>query len=99
MDGLESMLAVFEAAQRAVRLSPQPGLRADADRFKLLVGQWSNPPRPPPTPQAPPWRQLLASVTCLPPPVEDFVGRASDRAAIAQTFTQGRRVVWLHGAA
>merc|ERR1719203_1835648 len=33
----------------------------------------------------------------LPPPVEDFVGRAPALVAIAQAFRSGRRVVWLHG--
>jgi len=89
----------FSVAQRAIRLSPQPGLRAEAERFCLLQA--------PGTPtehfrrlcqsQHVRLHDLSALVRGLPSPVEDFMGRAKDIAAVARPFLGGRRIVWLHG--
>ncbi|CAJ1367254.1 unnamed protein product [Effrenium voratum] len=88
--------AAFLAAQRAVRLSPQPGLRSEAERFCFVpelpaCGE----PRLPAALKSS-GEQLFSH---LPPAVEDFVGRGSTMSAVATAFLRQRRVVWLHGKA
>lgn len=103
--------AAFVSAQRAIRLSPQPGLRSEAEHFKFILPLDAAGPSQPglaasPTPlQAPTLCHSLCADSALaslfnsdlPPPVEDFVGRASMMAGIAQAFLGSRRAVWLHG--
>lgn len=92
--------ASFAAAQRAVRLSPQPGLRSEAEHFRFFPTKLA----PGPDVQLPRLALTLPRFTGLdahdvPPPVEDFVGRGSTMAAVANAFLGHRRVVWLHGKA
>lgn len=90
----------FLAAQRAVRLSPQPGLRSEADHFCFVPAGGGDPrdsrllPLAPSNPKA---ADTLFSH--LPSPVEDFVGRGATIAAVASGFLGQRRVIWLHGKA
>ncbi|CAE8684674.1 unnamed protein product, partial [Polarella glacialis] len=104
--------AAFVAAQRAVRLSPQPGLRSEAERFKFILppssGEASGAVASTETcPPPPPWRsppgapavKFLADALDLPQAVEDFVGRGSLMSAVAQALLGNRRVLWLYGRA
>lgn len=97
--GLASSVAkgAFQAAQRAVRLSPQPGLRSEADHFCFVPSSVSSS-----TDRLAPLMPLMRTSESLfghlPPPVEDFVGRGATIAAVASAFRQ-RRVIWLHGKA
>lgn len=102
--------AAFAAAQRSVRLSPQPGLRSEADRFRLHAGNdlmsssdaediLQSTPR---TSAPLPLLQVEQSPTLrmrpwLLQPVEDFIGRSSIMASIASHLNGHRRAVWLHG--
>ncbi|CAE7659045.1 pats1 [Symbiodinium pilosum] len=92
--------ASFAAAQRAVRLSPQPGLRSEAEHFRFFPAKLA------PGPDVPLSRYSSTMPRFagldghdLPAPVEDFVGRGSTMAAVASAFLGHRRVVWLHGKA
>lgn len=107
VDG-DTTSAAFAAAQRAVRLSPQPGLRTEANRFRLLTpddaladgmeAQVHSPadmhtalPSPASSSRA------VVPACSLPLPIEDFIGRTRSFFEIAQAFSTGRRMVWLHG--
>eukprot|EP00931_Biecheleriopsis_adriatica_P048667 TRINITY_DN28132_c0_g1_i1.p1 TRINITY_DN28132_c0_g1~~TRINITY_DN28132_c0_g1_i1.p1 ORF type:complete len:1666 (-),score=253.03 TRINITY_DN28132_c0_g1_i1:85-5082(-) len=101
--------AAFLAAQRAVRLSPQPGLRSEADRFKFILPPSKHvehlstmQPERPALWRPPPTCRASFAEPCggsLPAPVEDFVGRGAAMTSIAKTFLGNRRVMWLHGRA
>lgn len=103
----DNVVAAFGAAQRALRLSPQPGLRAEADRFRLLLSDdaqehhfgdssWQGPQRAPP-PLLPRPLSLADFGRARPMHVEDFTGRAPVLEAVARAFLGTRRVVWLYG--
>eukprot|EP00930_Biecheleria_cincta_P015437 TRINITY_DN12887_c0_g1_i1.p1 TRINITY_DN12887_c0_g1~~TRINITY_DN12887_c0_g1_i1.p1 ORF type:complete len:1648 (+),score=279.34 TRINITY_DN12887_c0_g1_i1:69-5012(+) len=110
---LSAARMAFASAQRAIRLSPQPGLRSEAEHFRFVLppdaAGTSHPgldatPAPLPAPAFGHSPCADLSLAChfnsdLPPQVEDFVGRAAMMAAIAQAFLGSRRVVWLHGRA
>jgi len=110
--GEESVDKAFSTARRAVKLSPQPGLRAEAAKFRLLrrdeplAAEDCAQQRPRLTTGLGVHRQPsgdgdamqhLPSLGRLPPAVEDFVGRSRLLATVAQAFLGGRRAVWLHG--
>lgn len=98
--GLASSVAkgAFQAAQRAVRLSPQPGLRSEADHFCFVPSSGNASPTERLAPLVPLGRASESLFGHLPPPVEDFVGRGATIAAVATAFRQ-RRVIWIHGKA
>jgi hypothetical protein len=102
--------SAFAAAQRSVRLSPQPGLRLEADRFRLHAGtelmsssdaedvMHSTPRTASPLPQLQVEQSPVFRMRpLLLQPVEDFIGRSTIMASIASHLNGHRRAVWLHG--
>lgn len=88
----------YLAAQRSVRLSPQPGLRSEADHFCFVPNNISSSTERL-APLVPLTRTSESLFSHLPPPVEDFVGRGATISIVASAFLGQRKVIWLHGKA
>ncbi|CAK9096410.1 unnamed protein product [Durusdinium trenchii] len=93
----KSVAQAFDLAKLEIRTAPQPGLRAEADKYLLL-------PEDDPTHHSCfcelSWSRGVAPRRCLlPAHVEDFCGRARDLWLLLQHLSSQRRCVLVHGAA